>query len=67
MEIKPPKKFLILSIRWNRVKFRGLGLFEILRLIMNFKNLKIFSSHSNSFIGIIETKDSSLLKLSKSF
>lgn len=64
MEIKPPKKFLILSIRWNRVKFRGLGLFEILRLIMNFKNLKIFSSHSNSFI---ETKDFSLLKLSKSF
>lgn len=65
MEIKPPKKFLILSIRWNRVKFRGLGLFEILRLITNFKNLKIFSSHS--FIGIIETKDFSLLKLSKSF
>lgn len=33
---------------------------------MNFKNLKIFS-YSNSFIGIFETKDSSLLKLSKSF
>lgn len=52
MEIKAPKKFLILSIRWNRVKFRGLGLFEILRLIMNFKNLKIFSSHSNLLVSL---------------